>query len=169
MKSRFYFAAMAGLLCCSVALPDHATAQALNPAQTQPSADSRKRVEALVYEFENAWNRHDMMAFAALFHEDAHWVHWRGGLWEGKEAIYEGHRAIHETFYRNSQAKVVGIEALDFLAPNVAYVRVRSDMTGDTRSPGQTFRYRRTMILTERDGAWRIARGHNTRIHDDLK
>ncbi len=41
-------------------------------------------------------------------------------------------------------------------------------MIGDERSPGQMFRYRRTMILTLRDGVWRIARGHNTRIADGL-
>jgi len=96
-------------------------------------------------------------------------VHWRGGLWSGKPAIYDGHRIIHETYYRNTRATVQGIEALDFLAPTVAYLRVRSDMVGDERSPGQTFRYRRTMVLTKRDGVWLIARGHNTRIADGLE
>ncbi len=134
-----------------------------------PTPADRAQVERMVYDFEAAWNRHDMVAFAALFHDDAAWVHWRGGLWVGRPAIYEGHRIIHETYYRNTRATVQGIEALDFLSPTVAYLRVRSNMVGDERSPGQMFRYRRTMILTRREGVWRIARGHNTRIADGLE
>jgi len=134
-----------------------------------PTRVDRAQVERMVYDFEAAWNRHDMRAFADLFHEDAAWVHWRGGLWVGRPAIYEGHRIIHESYYRNTRATVQGIEALDFLSPTVAYLRVRSNMVGDERSPGQMFRYRRTMILTKRDGVWRIARGHNTRIADGLE
>lgn len=130
----------------------------------QPTADDQAQVERLVHDFEDAWNRHDMTAFANLFHEDAEWVHWRGGLWTGKQAIYEGHRAIHETYYSTSNATVRGIEGFAFLAPNVAYLRVRSDMTGDQRFPGETFLYRRTMIFTKVNGTWLIARGHNTRI-----
>lgn len=129
-----------------------------------PTAADRAQVQQLVYDFEAAWNRHDMIAFAALFHDDAEWVHWRGGLWSGKPEIYRGHKAVHETYYRTSQAKVQGIEALHFLSPTVAYVRVRSDMTGDARYPGETFRYRRTMILSKRAGRWLIIKGHNTRI-----
>lgn len=146
--------------CASV---DYSPRTASAAAQASTQAD-RAQVEKLVHDFEAAWNRHDMRAFAELFHEDAEWIHWRGGLWSGKPEIYEGHKAIHETYYRTSRAKLQGIEALHFLAPTVAYVRVRSDMTGDARFPGETFRYRRTMILGKRDGRWLIIKGHNTRI-----
>ena len=132
-----------------------------------PSPADRAQVEKLVYDFEQAWNRHDMTAFASLFHDDAEWVHWRGGLWSGKKEIHDGHQAVHETYYKTSHATVRGIEALHFLAPTVAYLRVRSDMTGDARFPGETFRYRRTMILSKRGGQWLIIKGHNTRIVGD--
>lgn len=146
--------------CASVERPPLA-ADAVLSAPTQ--AD-RAQVQKLVYDFEDAWNRHDMTSFANLFHDDAEWIHWRGGLWSGKQAIYEGHKAIHETYYRTSQSQVIGTEALHFLAPAVAYVRVRSDMTGDARYPGETFHYRRTMLLSKRGGKWLIIKGHNTRI-----
>jgi uncharacterized protein (TIGR02246 family) len=132
-----------------------------------PNAADRAQVEKLVYDFESAWNRHDMTAFAALFHDDAEWIHWRGGLWSRKKEIHDGHKAVHETYYKTSQADVQGIEALHFLAPAIAYVRVRSDMTGDARYPGEKFRYRRTMLLSKRDGQWLIIKGHNTRIVGD--
>lgn len=99
------------------------------PGAAQPSQEDRAQVDRSVNAFEEASNRHDMVAFANLFHEDAKWVHWRGGLWSGRQAIYDGHRAIHETFYSTSHGTVRGIERLTFLAPNVAYLRVRSDMT----------------------------------------
>lgn len=136
---------------------------------SSPSAADRAKVERVVYDWESAWNRHNMEDFANLFHPDAEWVHWRGGLWSGKAAIYEGHKAIHETYYRNTNSTVRGIEALHFLSPTVAYLRVRSDMVGDERSPGQTNRYRRTMILSQRDGKWLVIKGHNTRIADGLQ
>ena len=142
---------------------EHATVAARS-AQPQATTADRAQIQKLVYDFEEAWNRHDMNAFADLFHDDAEWVHWRGGLWSGKREIYDGHKGVHETYYKNSQATVRGIEALHFLSPTVAYVRVRSDMTGDARFPGETFRYRRTMILSERNGRWLIIKGHNTRI-----
>lgn len=140
-----------------------------NALMSSPSASDRAQVEKMVYDWEGAWNRHDMVAFANLFHGDAEWVHWRGGLWSGKSAIYAGHKAIHETYYRNTKATVQGIEALHFLSPTVAYLRVRSDMVGDERSPGKTNRYRRTMILSKRDGKWLVIKGHNTRIADGLQ
>lgn len=30
------------------------------------------------------WNRHDMDAWSEMLHDDADWVHWRGGYWRGK-------------------------------------------------------------------------------------
>ena len=159
---------MVALALAAVAPAAAATQNPLRQAADAPSEWDRRQVEKMVYDFESAWNRHDMVAFANLFHDDADWVHWRGGLWSGKPAIYDGHKAIHESYYRNTKATVRGIEALHFLAPTVAYLRVRSDMEGDERSPGQTNRYRRTMILAKRDGKWLIIKGNNTRIADGL-
>jgi uncharacterized protein (TIGR02246 family) len=173
MRTQLVFAAFA--LLCACATPVVTTASF--DAAVQSTTADRADIERQVFAFEDAWNRHDMTAFANLFHDDAEWVHWRGGLWTGRQEIYEGHRAIHETYYSTSHATVRHIEGFAFLAPTVAYLRVRSDMTGDQRYPGETFRYRRTMIFTKVEGQWLIARGHNTRmvenqadveIHDDL-
>jgi uncharacterized protein (TIGR02246 family) len=156
-------ALLAAALVAGCASANHSTAT-VQASPDAPSEVDRQEVRKLVYDFEEAWNRHDMIAFADLFHDDAEWVHWRGGLWSGKRDIFEGHKSVHETYYRASQAKVQGVEALHFLAPTVAYARVRSDMTGDARYPGETFRYRRTMLLSKRNGRWLIIKGHNTRI-----
>ena len=56
------------------------------------------------------------------------------------------------------------IEDLTFLTPTVALAHVRSEMTGDERSPGETFQYRKTILFTKKDQVWRVRALHNTRI-----
>ena len=135
----------------------------------EPAPADKAAVLAIVKGFEDAWNRHDMDAFAELFHEDAAWVHWRGGYFRGRDEIKRGHLAIHQTFYKNTHMQTIAVEDVTFLTDIVAVTHDRADMTGDERSPGQVFRYRKTMVITKRDGLWRISAGHNTRLHDDMQ
>jgi uncharacterized protein (TIGR02246 family) len=134
----------------------------------QTAADSAA-VRAIVPAFVDAWNRHDMDAFAGLFHEDAAWVYWRGGYWRGRDEIKRGHLAVHQTFYKNAHMQTIAIEDVTFLTPVVAVMHYRNNMTGDKRSPGQLIRYRLTMVMTKRAGLWRISAGHNTRLQDEIQ
>lgn len=52
--------------------------------------------------FQNAWNAHDMTAFAELFDDDATFVNRFGHYVKGVDAIVAMHRPIHETIYRDS-------------------------------------------------------------------
>jgi Domain of unknown function (DUF4440) len=54
----------------------------------------REQITAILGRWENAWNAHDMAAFASLFHEDGVWVLWTGEVWPGRRAIEEGHAAV---------------------------------------------------------------------------
>ena len=132
-------------------------------------ADDRAAVLAVVAGFEDAWNRHDMDAFAALFHEDAAWVNWRGGYSRGRDEIKRLHVAIHQTFYKNTHMQTIAVEDVTFLTPVIAVTHDRANMTGDERSPGQLLRYRKTMVLTKRNGEWRISAGHNTRLQEEIQ
>ena len=134
-----------------------------------PGADDRAAILAVVAGFEDAWNRHDMDAFAALFHEDAAWVNWRGGYSRGRDEIKRLHFEIHQTFYKNTHMQTIAVEDVTFLAPAVAVTHDRANMTGDERSPGQLIRYRKTMVLTQRNGLWRISAGHNTRLQKEIQ
>jgi hypothetical protein len=49
-------------------------------------------------------------------------------------------------------------------APDIALAHVRSELTGDERSPGETFEYRKSALFTRKAGSWRIRGLHNTRI-----
>src|SRR3982751_7128989 len=58
-------------------------------------ADDESAVRALVSEFANTWNRHDMKAMHELDTEDVEWVNVMGHHWRGKAAVYKGHDTIH--------------------------------------------------------------------------
>jgi uncharacterized protein (TIGR02246 family) len=52
--------------------------------------------------FQTAWNAHDMVAFGALFHEDATFVNRFGHYVRGVNQIVALHVPIHETIYSDS-------------------------------------------------------------------
>jgi uncharacterized protein (TIGR02246 family) len=122
-------------------------------------------ITAMIHSWEEAWNSHDMHAFANLFHEDGVWVLWTGQVWKGRTAIEEGHAAVHRTVYRNS-VQHERLEELTFVGPEAAVVRFYSTLTGDERSPDKVVRSRKVLIVTRRKGVWRIGWGQNTRLAD---
>ncbi len=133
------------------------------PAQAQSKADE-DAIHALLVAHTEKWNLHDMDAWAEILHDDADWVHWRGGIWRGKAQIREGHREIHRTYYKATRMSAQRVEDLTFLTPEIALAHVRSELTGDERAPGETFQYRKTIVFTKKDGLWRVRALHNTRI-----
>jgi uncharacterized protein (TIGR02246 family) len=130
----------------------------------EPAVD-RDQISTVVSRWEDAWNRHDMRAFASLFHEDGVWVLWTGEVWSGRRAIEEGHAAVHKTVFRNSIQRE-RIEELRFLNSDAAVVRFCSTLTGDERAPDKVVRSRKFIVMTRRQGAWKISWGQNTRLSD---
>jgi uncharacterized protein (TIGR02246 family) len=145
-----------------------APATAVSSEPTGPERDAAKReIMGVLKAHEEYWNRHDMDTWAdKILHEDSDWVNWRGGYWRGKAAIREGHRAIHAAHYKNSRLSPQRIDDLTFITPDIALAHVRSELSGDERAPGQAFPYRKTILFTKQQGAWRIRALHNTRILD---
>jgi uncharacterized protein (TIGR02246 family) len=60
------------------------------------------RAEDAPEAFQAAWNAHDMIAFAALFHADATFVNRFARYVRGVDAIVALHQPIHDTIYRDS-------------------------------------------------------------------
>ena len=134
--------------------------------QQPPSAGSpadREQIAATVARWEAAWNTHDMTAFASLFHEDGVWVLWTGDVWTGRRAIEDGHAAVHETIFRNSIQRE-HIEELTFVGPDAAVVRFCSILTGSEQSPTEPIRSRKFVVVTRRQGLWKVSWGQNTRL-----
>jgi uncharacterized protein (TIGR02246 family) len=127
----------------------------------------REQISAILALWEGAWNKHDMAVFASLFHDDGIWVLWTGSVWSGRRAIEEGHAEVHKTIFRNSTQRE-RLEELTFVGPEAAIVRFCSTLTGDERTPDKVVRSRKFLVVTKRDGAWRIAWGQNTRLADTV-
>ena len=125
----------------------------------------REQIMAIIHSWETAWNSHDMRALASLFHEDGMWILWTGEVWKGRTAIEEGHAAVHKTVFRNSVQRE-RLEELTLVSPDAAVVRFYSTLTGDERDPDKVVRSRKILIVTKRDGAWRVGWGQNTRLAD---
>jgi uncharacterized protein (TIGR02246 family) len=128
-------------------------------------ASDRKQITAIVERWEEAWNTHDMHALASMFHEDGVWVLWTGQVWTGRAAIEEGHAAVHRTVFRNSVQRE-RLEELTFVGPDAAVVRFYSTLTGDERAPDKLIRSRKILVVTRRDGSWKVGWGQNTRFAD---
>lgn len=121
---------------------------------------------AVVLEIIDAWNRHDMDAFAEQFHEDADFVNVRGVRWIGRRAIKEAHAASHSTIFKNSQLNLRD-SSVRFVRPDVAVARSITVVTGQTGASGEILPPRSamlTLIMVNDDGRWMIVVAQNTDI-----
>jgi ketosteroid isomerase-like protein len=67
------------------------------------SSPDVQAIRAILIEYQDAWNAHDMTALDELFTDDAHWVNIVGMHWQGQEAIIEAHRVFHRTIFRKTE------------------------------------------------------------------
>ena len=59
------------------------------------SSADKSAVRAVVSEFVNTWNRHDMPGMHELDTENVEWINVIGNHCRGKAAVYKGHDTIH--------------------------------------------------------------------------
>jgi uncharacterized protein (TIGR02246 family) len=152
----------AALAVASVAI---GSAQSSASTRDQPAnaAKDREEITSILSRWEEAWKQHDMAAFASLFHEDGVWVLWTGEVWTGRRVIEEGHAAVHKTVFRNSIQRE-HLEELRFVGPDAAIMRFCSVLTGDERAPNDVIRSRKFVVVTRRQGTWKVSWGQNTRL-----
>lgn len=123
-------------------------------------------VNAVVHGFEEAWNHHDMDAFAMLFATDADFVNVIGMRWVGRDAIKQHHAASHATVFKSSTLKI-GDTTIRFLKTDVATARSLWTLSGITSETGQLAPTRTgilTHVLERVDGHWLIVLTQNTDI-----
>ena len=157
--------ALAVTLVSSLMVVSPVAAQA--PASSAGTAEDRAQVTGIVEKWERAWNTHDMAAYGALYHDDGVWVLWTGHVWTGKQAIEDGHAAVHKTIFRNSTQREL-LEELTFIAPDAAVVRFCSVLTGSEQAPDGVIRSRKFLVVTKRHGQWKVSWGQNTRLQDSV-
>jgi uncharacterized protein (TIGR02246 family) len=123
-------------------------------------------VNAVVHGFEDAWNRHDMDAFAILFATDADFVNVMGMRWEGRDSIKQHHAASHATIFKSSTL-AIGETAVRFLKADAATARSVWTLSGITAESEQLVPTRTgilTHVLARIDGHWLIVLTQNTDI-----
>jgi uncharacterized protein (TIGR02246 family) len=139
------------------------TSQATTPQD--PRKADREQIVAFMAELDETWNKHDMHAHAALFHEDGIWIAFTGHVFKGPAAYEAALTPLHETVFKNSVHKG-RIEELTFIAPDVAVVRGFGTVVGNEPTPDKVHRYWILVVMTKRDGVWKLSWGQKTRFAD---
>ena len=135
---------------------------------TQPtfSADDESAVRALVNEFANTWNRHDMKAMHELDTEDVEWINVVGHYWQGKATVFKGHVAIHKGMSATTNLSVESA-TIRSIAPTVAVAVATLHFVPapDPRYPWlAAAKTRASFTMVKRDGIWKIVHFQNTLI-----
>ncbi|TPK48723.1 SgcJ/EcaC family oxidoreductase [Mesorhizobium sp. B2-5-4] len=116
--------------------------------------------------FADAWNRHDMDDFAALFADDANFVNVVGIRWKNRTEIERAHRATHQTIFRDSRLEGV-ISSVVELSSGLASVHYTWILTGASTPDGSSAGTREGILLLvvkEEQSGWRIKVAQNTDI-----
>ena len=140
-------------------------------------------VRTVVYSFQEAWNRHDMEAFGALFAPDAEFVNVTGVRWRGRKAIQLNHAFLHgvvpmdspgvsfpKEMYGIFKTLTISFKQIDvrLLRNDVAVVHCDSEAVGDPRTKNPRHAVP-VMILTQEGRHWMIAVVQNTEIKRTVK
>ena len=130
------------------------------------SAADESAVRALVDEFANTWNRHDMKGMHELDTEDVEWINVVGHQWRGKATVYKGHVAIHKGMSAQTSMSVESATVRS-IAPTVA-VAVAILHFGASLDPDYPWvvaaKTRGSFTMVKRGGIWKIAQFQNTVI-----
>jgi len=125
-----------------------------------------EQASAIVSAFAQAWNRHDMAAFADLFAADAEFVNVVGLWWKGKEAIRAAHEFTHAAMFKDSRLSIVSTE-VRFPVEEIAIARSRWSMEGHLGPDGAALPQRNGILLNvlrRSEGTWAIIDSQNTDI-----
>lgn len=122
------------------------------------------RLHQVVERLEVAWNNYDSVAWAALFAEDADFIHILGGHFHGRDAVEQGHRQIFDTIYKGSRNSYT-VEGVRFVRPDVAIVFIRAHLKWYLSGAEQNIDARPTLVAHKKDnGQWEIVAFQNTLI-----
>lgn len=135
-----------------------------------------------VNRFAEAWNRHDMEAFGALFAEDADFVNVTGQLWKGRKEIQRRHAYTHgalpqeavpeaaSTSYGIFKSSTYQFDRIDvrMARPNLAIAHGAWTMRGDTRT-AESRRGMMTFTIARDGDNWLYEAVQNTEINRPVR
>ena len=128
----------------------------------------KSAIEALVAKFNDAWNRHDAHALAALFAEEADFTNVRGEHAGGRKAIEDMHAPLFAGFVFKDSHLTGELRSVRFLKADIAVADVDWEMMG-AGGPGGVVRPPRKglldWVLVGAGGNWLIVVMHNTEFN----
>jgi uncharacterized protein (TIGR02246 family) len=122
-------------------------------------------IQAILEQFEAAWNAYDSVGIAALFAEDANFIQIFGGQLDGRTAIEAAHRVIFNTIYRDSHASLM-LRSIRFVRPDVAVVFAKAHVKFKENNETREIDTRPTLIVVKEQTKWRIVTFQNTKISE---
>jgi uncharacterized protein (TIGR02246 family) len=135
-------------------------------ANAQNNSNDLETVKQIERGWQDAWDRHDMKALAALVAEDVDFITVSGIWLKGRKAFEEHHSRVHAMQFKESVWTTTDVQ-VKFLKPDVALVHVSWGLRGDKDPDGTPRQPRRgifTRVLTKQGGKWLIQASHNTDI-----
>lgn len=138
-------------------------------SQQADTAKENPAVRQLIKNYEDAWNRHDPKGLADNYTIDATWVNWFGAYYKGRDDIQFHYQQVHSTYFKATHYYTRAVEDITYPYPNLAISHVRTGLDGDERYPGQTFEFRRMIVLVKREGVWKILAGQNAKLEKGIK
>ena len=144
------------------------TKSELTGSKVELSAADESAVRAIVSEFAETWNRHDMKAMHELNTANVEWINVTGNHWRGNATVFKGHDTIHRTVFAKTDMNFDEI-LVRAAAPNVA-IAVATMKFGPVVIPtGEVLselRTRGSFTIVKDDGRWKIAHFQNTSIDE---
>ena len=122
-------------------------------------------IQGILQQMDAAWNRYDSVSFAAVFAEDANFIHIFGGQLDGRTAIEAAHRNIFETIYKGSLASFV-LRSIRFLRPDIAVVFARAHVKFKEGNEAREIETRPTLIVVKEQDKWQIVAFQNTKVSE---
>ena len=138
-------------------------------AQQIDTAKENPAIKQLIKNYEDAWNRHDPKGLADNYAIDATWVNWFGAYYKGRDDIQFHYQQVHSTYFKATHYYTRAVEDITYPYPDLAISHVRTGLDGDERFPGQTFEFRRVIVLIKRAGSWKILAGQNAKLEKGIK
>ena len=122
-------------------------------------------IQAILQQFETAWNAYDSVSIAELFAEDANFIHIFGGQLDGRTAIETAHRVIFNTIYSGSHASFT-LRSIRFVRPDVTVVFALAHVKFKENNETRQIETRPTLIVIKEQAKWQIVAFQNTKISE---
>jgi len=142
-------------------------ATAMTTFNPMPGTETRSRIESIVAQLVDGWNRHDTAIYASPFSEDADFVNVIGKHWRGRAQIEAEHAQLHRTIFRASTLSVRELSVRP-IARDVVVAHLDWEMRGHETPLAWSWPSVRngvmTMVLIYDGDQWSITAVHNTDV-----